>query len=187
MPVLILAFAGMVSSGDYEGKDVAVIGGVILLSILCFWWAHQDRREAEPLVRFLRDALTGAGRSLRAASERVTLSDGLTLDVSGQRAREPTSVTAIHDALVGLGEGDSVVLEAAPELYIQTLSRNGSFIVEMRREPGQHFQAVRRNTPNTKFERFHFTFEETLTAFLAFGSGTEGPPILDWIPMSSSD
>ncbi|PAL25034.1 hypothetical protein [Sphingopyxis sp. GW247-27LB] len=184
LPWLVLVLFGMLAAVQHEWSDIAVIGGFILLMLLCFWLAHSDRREAEPLVRFLRDILTATGRSLRATSERHEISEGLTLIVGSRERDAPASALAVHDALLGLGEGDFAILERASEDYIQTMLRDGSFTIEMRRGTGSHFQAARRGVLDTDDARLRFSFEQALAAFLAFGSGKEMPSTFLWLPMS---
>jgi hypothetical protein len=54
--------------------DGAVIcGGLIQISLLMLWGSHKDRREAGPLVRFLEDAVTVSGPTLRKKSRAVTV------------------------------------------------------------------------------------------------------------------
>lgn len=187
LPLLVFILVEMLTADQFEWNNIAIIGGIIFLALLCFWWAHQERRQAEPLVRFLRDTLTVGDRSRRALSEKDSISEGMTLNVGGQTSGETASAMAIHAALLDLAERDFVILEDGPENYIQTMSQNGSFVVEMRRGPGQHFQATRRNVAATDRTRFHFTFEEARAAFMAFGSGTAAPSMLVWLPMSLPD
>lgn len=187
LPLLVFLLFEAVMAEQNELGDIAILGGAIMLAVLCFWWAHRARREAEPLVRFLHDTITAAGRSLRATSAIATVSEGLTLDMGRGDGGTPASAMAIHAALVDLAEGHFVILSAAPENYIQAISRDGGFMIETRRGPGQHFQAMRRNASDADKLRFHFSFEEALAAFKAFASGTEMPTSLIWIPMTLSD
>lgn len=176
LPLMALLLYQMVSAGDYTANQLIIIGGVILLSPLIFWWSHKDRREAEPLVRFLRDTVSISGRTLRAKSASVTVSKALILNVGGENRVGPVTAEAIHDALVGLGAGDFVILELGSETYIQTASRDGGYAIEMREGDNQrHFQAVRRSSASAAAVGANviFTLEEVLAAFMAYAS--EGP------------
>lgn len=183
VPVLALLLYQMVSAGDYTGGELLIFGGLILLSPLIFWWSHKERREAEPLVRFLSDAVTISGRTLRAKSDAVTVSKAFTLNVSGENRAGPVTPDAIHDALLGTGAGDFVILELGPETYIQTASRNGGYVLETRKGDGlRHFHAIRRNVAPTAGGDLNsiFTFEEVREAFMAYASEAPMPHWLIW-------
>jgi hypothetical protein len=180
IPTMVLLVYQMVSAGDYTLGQLAIFGGLILLSPLVLWASHKDRRQAEPLVRFLRDAVTVSGRTLRKKSTSVPVSEAINLVVGGENRAGPITSDTIHDALLGLGEGDFVVLEKDPETYLQTASRDGSYIIEMREGDDQrHFQAVRRGAAPTAPERT-FSFEEVLEACLAYSSDMTMPHYLTW-------
>lgn len=156
---------------------VFLVGGPIL-----YWSAHKDRRQAEPLVRFLQDAVTISGRSLRAKSATATISKGFTLNLGGNPAAAATP-DAIHDALLAVGAGDFVILESGPETYIQTASRDGGYILEMREGDSQrHFQAVRRSEApiDASGSTSIFTFEEMREAFMAYATESPMPHFLAW-------
>lgn len=183
LPVMGLLLYQMVSAGDYTSNQLAIIGGLILLSPLIFWWSHKDRREAEPLVRFLRDAVTISGRTLRAKSATVTISEAFTLNVGGENHTRPATPDAIHDALLGVGAGDFVILESGAETYIQTASRHGGYILEMREgDNQQHFRAIRRSVAPTAASDLKsiFTFEEVREVFMAYASEAPMPHFLIW-------
>jgi hypothetical protein len=180
MPLLLYK---MVSAGDYTSTQLIIPGGLVLFSPLIFWWSHKDRRQAEPLVRFLRDTVTGAGRDLRAKSSKITLSKALTLNVAGENLNGPVTPDAIHDALLAVGAGGFVILLSAPENYIQTAFRDGGYVLEKRegcRE--QHFEAKRRSatTSASNDAKSALTFEEVREAFVAYASEGATPPFLRW-------
>jgi len=187
LPLLVFILFEMVAADQSQWKNVAIICALIIFALLVFWWAHQDRRQAEPLVRFLRDALTSDDQLRHTAPASDAIYQGMSLHIGGQARSEPTSAMAVHLALLDLSENDFVILEAAPEKYIQTMSQNGSFIIEMRRGAGQHFQAARRGAPDTEKARFNFSFEEAREALTAFGSGADAPWAMVWLPMSPRD
>jgi hypothetical protein len=43
LPLTALLLYQMVSADDYTSNQLVVIGGLILLSPLVFWWSHKDR------------------------------------------------------------------------------------------------------------------------------------------------
>lgn len=180
MPLLLYK---MVAAGDYTFKQLIMIGGLILLSPLIFWWSHKDRRQAEPLVRFLRDTVTVDGRNLRAKSSKMALSKALTLNLGGEDLKGPVTSEAIHDALLAVGEGGFVILASAPENYIQTAFRDGGYLLEKREgSKEQHFEARGRSVPATasKDAKSTLTFEEVRDAFIAYASGVAMPPFITW-------
>jgi len=183
LPLMAFVLYQMVSAGDHATNYLVIIGALVLLSPLIFWWSHKDRREAEPLVRFLRDAITTSGQTFRASSARVAVSEAFRLNVGGEQCEGTVTPAAIHDALLGVGTGDFVILEAGPETYIQTASRDGGYILEMRDGDNQrHFQAIRRGVAAKAVSDSNsiFTFEEVREAFMAYASEAPMPPFLKW-------
>ncbi len=185
MFAILLPFLGyflydIMTSGSWSFGQVAVIGGMIVLSPLIFWWNHKDRKQAEPLVRFLRDvAAPAAARRLRPATR-----SGLTLTVSGVEVDEAVSPETIHAALMDMGTTDFIILQIAPEDYVQAAISEDGFVVE-KREGSQlkHFRAVRRSAPEVGI----FTLEETEAAFIAFASDAAMPSVLLWERMDMPD
>ena len=177
-------------SGGASVRQLLVIAVVFLVGgPLLYWSAHKDRRQAEPLVRFLRDAVTISGRSLRARSAATTISKSVTL-ILGENSTEAATPDAIHDALLAVGAGDFVILESGPETYIQTASRDGGYILEMREGDSQrHFQAVRRSGApiDASGSTSIFTFEEVREAFMAYATEGPMPHFLVWERMHFGD
>lgn len=170
-----------------EGTSVSQLLFMALIFLiggpLVYWSAHKDRREAEPLVRFLQDAITISGRTLRSKSIAIKISKTYMLNVGGENLRGPVTSDAIHDALLGLGAEDFVILESSPETYIQTAFRDGGYILEMRDGDGQrHFHAVRRSGAPTAAKDLNsvFTFEEVREAFIAYATEFPMPHFLIW-------
>lgn len=184
IPILAVLLYLIVSAEDYTFQQVAILGGVLLLSPLIFWLAHKDRREAEPLVRFLRDAVTTQGRSLRAKSATVIISKAFSLEVAGETRKGPVTPDAVHDALLGMGAGDFVILASAPAMYIQAVFRDGGYIIERRDGDDQrHFEARRLSTPSAGSSDSVFSFEEVRETFLAYASEAPMPPFVRWEAM----
>lgn len=179
VPLLAFALYQMVSAGDYAPTHVIIIGGLILLSPLVFWLSHLDRRRGEPLVRFVQDAVARAEGRVPAASAGATASRPLTLTATGEDQIDPTAED-IHDALRDVDDGDSVILAAGAETYIQTAFRGGDYILERRDGDGRsHVQARRRDDPS----EVTFTFEEVSEAFMAYADETPPPDFVVWEPL----
>ena len=172
-------------------RHLLVIAVVCLLGgPLIYWLAHKDRREAEPLIRFLRDTLTVSGRTLRRKSGAAVISRDFVMSIGGERFSGIVTPNAIHDALIAVGTGSFVILEAGPETYIQTASRDGAYIVE-KRDGGsfEHFRALRPNDNLRLAERhnYSFDFEEVREVFIAYASGSPTPPFVTWEKMHLSE
>jgi hypothetical protein len=184
LSVLALLWYPMLADGAYSTKQIAITGGGLMaLFLLVFWTKHAFRRDAEPLVRFVRDVVTASGRPARAKSATVAVSKALTLDVGGETREGPVTPDAIHDALVGLGTRDFVILASGPETYIQSASHDGGYVLEMRKgDELKHFQAVRRTGARAAAcaPEIVFTFEEALEAFLAYAAEAPMPRFLSW-------
>jgi hypothetical protein len=186
LPIMALVLYQLIAAGDYTTLHLLIIGGILLLSPLVFLWSHNNRREAEPLVRFLRDAITTSGQSLRKKTAAVLVANAFTLNVGGEHRDRAVTPEAIHDALLAVGAGDFVILEAGQEAYIQTAPSDGGYILEKRDGDKQrHFQAVRRAVARSSSARSRtiFTFEEVHEAFMAYASGAPMPLFIAWEQM----
>ncbi|MBY0303806.1 MAG: hypothetical protein K2W86_01455 [Sphingomonas sp.] len=179
-----------VSAGDYTANELGIIVGLVLLSSLIFWLSHKDRREAEPLVRFLRDAVTISGRSLRAKAATKRFSDRFTLNLGGEPLEGPVTQEKIHDALLAVGAENFVILESGPETYIQTASADGGYILEKRDGNNQmHFQALRKGAVpiDQSGSNTAFTFPEVREAFIAYATSAPIPLFMTWERLPLAD
>lgn len=185
MPLMAWLFYQMLADGTLTTtKQILVIGGLMAFPLLVFWTSHIFRRDAEPLVRFLADAVTPSGRALRKKSATTTISKAFSLNVGGESRKGPVTPDGIHDALLGIGAGDFVILASAPETYLQTAFRDGGYILERRDGDAQrHLRALRRAVPPTRSSDAVFSFEEVREAFMAYASETPMPPFVVWEPM----
>lgn len=186
VPLLAFFLYQMIISGEATGNQILVIGGLVLLTPLLLWWSHKDRREAEPLVRFLKDALS-ANALGQAEAKRIRFAREFEMNVSGDRAASPITGDSIYDALLATGISDFVILASEPEIYIQTLGAEAGFVIEKREgDPNHHFRAIRRD--GTQFPNpdgaSHFSFEETWEALAAYVSESPMPTFIDWEPMT---
>lgn len=181
LPLAAWLFYQALGEGTYTTKQVVIVGGLMAFPLLGFWTSHMFRREAEPLVRFLRDAVTPSGRTLRGRSAMATISKAFSIDVGGEVREGPVTPDAIHDALLEIGADDFVILGSAPETYIQTAFLDGGYIIEKRDGGAQkHFRAQRRAVTVTESSDAAFSFEEVLEAFMAYASEGPMPPIVTW-------
>ena len=180
IPLLALFLYLIISAGDYTFRQVAILGGLILASPWVFWMSHKDRRDADPLVRFLRDTVEKPGQSpVKSPAQPLPagFSKVLTLQISGSVLDDPATPKSVREALKDIEDDGFVILSSADQIYMQTVPEFDGYIVEKRDGDDQHhYQAVRRGEPDTKI----FTFEETLSLFIAYGTGTPLPPFADW-------
>jgi hypothetical protein len=188
LPLMAWLLYESVAAGDYTLKYLAITGGVILISPLAFWWSHKNRREAEPLVRFLEDTLTSSGRALRAKLATASVSRGLTLNVAGKAHDGRVTPDAIHDALLSVGAGGFVILAKSDEAYIQTALQGGGYILEMRDgDVQQHFRAVRRSGVAAGDQGAVFIFEEVRETLMAYAAEAPMPRFLMWERMHTPE
>lgn len=158
----------------------AVIFG--FLGPLAFWIAHKDRRQAEPLVRFLEKTASPARDNRGTRIDDHPLATDLSLIIDGEAVPGPVTSRALHDALLGLAEGEFIILARTEQHYIQSMARNGNFILEQRSgDSWHHFKAVRRPAISADDQPGEMIgFDAAYSAFLAFASDKPMPPSLDW-------
>ncbi|WP_139114738.1 ABC transporter ATP-binding protein [Rhizorhabdus dicambivorans] len=147
---------------------------------LIFWMAHKDRRQGEPLVRFLQDVTAEKSSSVLSTVAAVRISPTLKLSVGGEEVAGPVTPGGLHQALLDAGEGDFIILHSAPERYIQTMAKDGRFFIE-KRDGGhmQHFQALRVGVGDKSSERL-FSFDEMLSVLVAYASDQAKPSFISW-------
>jgi hypothetical protein len=185
LPLMAWLFYQMLADGTLTTKkQILIIGGLMALPLMVFWTSHMFRRDAEPLVRFLADAVTPSGRALRKKSASTTISKAFSLAVGGESRRGPVTPDGIHDALLGIGSGDFVILATAPEIYLQTAFRDGGYIIEKRDGDDQrHFRALRRTALSTGSPDPVFSFDEVRETFMAYAAEAPTPPFVMWESM----
>lgn len=184
MPLTAFLVYEMIADGSASLRQLLVIAALFLFGApLVYWFAHKERGQAEPLVRFVCDAMTPSGRAQERKSAAVTISPRLTLSVGGDALTGPVDASTLHDALVGVGADSFVILGSGPETYIQTATHNGGYAVEKREgDSRHHFRAVRRgNDPEVaKRPDEAFEFEEVREIFMAYASGAPAPHFMRW-------
>jgi hypothetical protein len=181
----VLAFAPWLLWRELgRGADpatAAVLTGLgVAAQLLILWIGHRFRREAEPLVRFLRDTLTPPDRSLPRPSFDAGELKGVILDVGGTPHQGPVTTETLHQALSEMGEDDFVILSSAPETYIQTAIRDGDYVIEKRDGSGERHFAARRVGPAPEVREDLFSFDEVREIFLAYAAAAPMPPLVRW-------
>ena len=181
--VMLAALPTTVSRGTTAGQylvcaSIFAVGAVIIYGI-----ALLDRRDAEPLVRFLRDTVAAPGLSLRSRFAPVAISNSIGMVVDGDQHEGPLTAEMIHDALLEIGTGNFVILETGPEDYLQTIGERGGYVIEKREGDAlSHFGGIHtdRIEQGAKMVGHLFSFEEVLPVFLAYASGDEAPAYVRW-------
>lgn len=180
--LLMLGFgAALALRGDREAVSVLLGTGILIpMAVLFFWWAHTERREAEPLVRFLRDCIE---REATRQRKEPTYSIAAVFELIADDITLPGPVTpqAIHDALLDIGTGDILILASAPEDYIQTIGQDGGYRVEKRSGSAErHFHAQSARSGEDAPTSEILDFEEALALFLAHACRIDDPPFVRW-------
>lgn len=184
-----LVFVLMILQGSESPAVLLGCAAIFLvIGLIIYWSANKEKRHAEPLIRFLDNAITISGRKRHVeAIASVTTTRALTLNVSGDDITQSATLDSIQDALLQLGADDFAILSSNEESYIQTAWRDGSYVIEMRDGDAQrHFQAVRcgarfatAEAPNTLF-----TFEEMREVLLAYAVQAPMPSFVSWERMN---
>lgn len=87
-----------------------------------------------------------------------------------------------------VGNRDFMIIEAAPQDYLQTACRDGGYILEVRKGgPGEHYQAVRNAGAADSFVKTNDTlpYEDVSAAIASYVVGEALPSYLRLRPMIS--
>lgn len=187
IPLMVWVVFMMVSEGQASTGQLLWIGAIFLVGgPLLYWSAHKERKDAEPLVRFLRKTLSPAPALSRSAITASDKSGNARLLLNGEHLKGHLSSDAIENALMRVGNGDFLIIEANTHYYIQTLWREGEYVLEARNGgPTHHYRAVRVGKPTDPTGKVddQFTFEEIREALIAYVSGLGMPGFIRWQPM----
>jgi len=186
-PFLVPMMVELIASGAVSGWRAVLLGGVAVMIPVSLWWAHKDRGEAQPLVRFLTKVVPEQGAGEPSARRAARVAKNLTLSLSGDDLHTPVTIDAIEATLLRVGAGGFLVLAAAPEAYIQTASHDGGeFIIERRDgDYTRHFTASRPGfARKSRRGGDTFTFDETLDVLAAYATDTSMPGWVFWKPAS---
>jgi hypothetical protein len=103
-----------------------------------FWSAHSDKREADPLVRFIRRTVEPrTAESISQAAPEMTTIQGVRLLDCNRAELQPTAA-GVRAAIEGLGADRFVIVERGPEEYMQVLSRKADYLLEKREGSTDH-------------------------------------------------
>ena len=114
------------------------------------------------------------------------MQEGLRLILNGEYLKGPVTEAAVQGALMRVGNRDFMIIELAPQDYLQTACRDGGYIVEVRKGgPGEHYQAVRIGQPVSPPAKASdtLTYEEVSAAMVSYLFGDPLPSLLRLQPM----
>lgn len=189
LPLMAWLVIILMSEGQATGGQLLVFALVFLVGgPLVYWSAHKERNDAEPLVRFLRKALSQSATRFKSTVGIPTIAKSSRLILNGNSLEGPVTQDAIQSALMRVGNRDFMIIDSGPQDYLQTASRNGGYILEVRKGgPDEHYQAIRNEKLIMDPTKSHeiFTFEEISEAMTAYVAGYPMPNFLRWQPLNS--
>jgi hypothetical protein len=187
IPLMAWLVFMMISKGQSSTEQLLWIGLIFLVGgPLLYWSAHKDRKDAEPLVRFLRKTLSPAAVLSSSAIIATDEIANARLILNGDQLEGQVTSEAIENALMRVGNGDFLIIETDTQDYIQTAFQEDAFRLETRKGgPTQHYRAVRVEKPAdvTGNVADRFTFEEIQEALTAYIAGGDMPGFIRWQPM----
>lgn len=150
LPLMLLLMLGMHQSGQGTARLYALVAIVFGIGLpFTVWFNFKARKEADPLVRFVRQTVgSSAGQVSKPSRGREFDSKPVAaarMNVDGIEVEHPPSETALNDALAGLEPGGFLILSFGPETYMQTALEYDRFILE--RREGNDFAHWRRKEP----------------------------------------
>lgn len=190
----LLIFALFLMARDDSSIGQMVYVGPIALVIfpLALWFAHKDRRRAEPLIRFVRTRLD-VGRPQSAPRIFIPSSSGsylpMTLNVGGDDSEGTTTPEAIARVLEAIVQGDGesfLILDWKDGHFMQAALDDAGFVLE-KCEGGEetHVVACRVGDAHESRGFFdsrggRFTEQEVLQAMTAYLEGQSQTPGVRW-------
>jgi len=189
IPLIGWSVFKVISKGQASGGQLIIIAVIFLVGgPLMYWWAHKDRKKAKPLERFLRQALAQPDARSKATVSAQKIHEGLRLILNGEYLEGPVTDAVIQSTLMRVGNGDFMIIESAPQDYLQTACRDGGYILEVRKGGfGEHYQAVRngRAVGGPAQVKDALTYEEVSAAMASYALGDALPSFLRLQPMVS--
>ncbi|WP_447763649.1 hypothetical protein [Sphingopyxis panaciterrae] len=188
IPLMAWLVVMMISDGQASGRQLLVIALVFLVGgPLLYWSAHNERKDAEPLVRFLRKTLTPSATRSKSSVRSPEIRKGLRVILNGDYLEGPVTQEVIDSAFMRVGSGDFMVIESGPQDYMQTACSNGRYILEVRKGgPDAHYRAVRNEPASIDCPKSDDTFiYEEVNA--AMDSHVSGAPLPDFLRLEPID
>lgn len=179
LPLMAWIVYKMVVEGQASGGQLVVIALIFLVGgPLVYWSAHKERKDAEPLERFLRKALAQPDVRSKFSVRGRKAQNGLRLNLNGENLEGPVTVASIQDALMRVGNRDFLIVESAIHDYLQTAYRDGGYILEVRKGgPSEHYQVIRNGEAagGPAKANDNLTFEEVSAVMASYVTGDPFP------------
>ncbi|GAA0267495.1 hypothetical protein GCM10009127_03990 [Alteraurantiacibacter aestuarii] len=158
---------------------------------LSFWFANKSRRDAEPLIRFLRRTVNPAAKVPKPPKSSVAFpaqtAVPMHLDFSGEEVFDNVSPNAVRDMLCRIAEDEDgfAILSFDDGHYLQTAWADDGFVLEKREgSEDLHFIAVRAGDPQPARGRgSSLSLAEIETAFAAYCEQVPITDALGWQPL----
>lgn len=180
----IAALLGVIRKENTGFDDPLLLAVILFGGLPLLWWtAHRDRRQAEPIVCYMRDAVALSGASLRAQSRAVTVVPGLAVSVGGQKLIDPVTPDLLHDLLIGVGPTSALKVETVTSAYLHVTFGGGDYaIAKAEAHQGPPLYAVHKSTEAARraISRDVFTFEEAREIVMSYASSAPDPAFLEW-------
>lgn len=187
IPLMAWIVFMMISEGQATGGQLVMIAVVFLIGgPLIYWSAHKQRKDAEPLVRFLRKALTQSASRYKSTASPHKTGEEIRLLLNGDHLEGPVTQEAVQNALIRVGNRDFMIIETGPQHYMQTMCQDGKYILEVRKGgPDKHYRAVRNLTlsPDHSKSDDTFTYEEVSEAMASHVADVPLPSFLRLQPI----
>lgn len=183
-PIVAIALA---SDRRISADFLIVLGILALICGLVLWSGHAFRRDAAPLVNFLKQTLAQAPPP---PCENLPDPDNagpylaMTLQVDGEKLEGCATPETIREAIEGIAAAGAgfTILDHADGSFIQTALEYPGFVIE--RGPGSGAYIAARRLPaaseDGRESSRHFSAAEVQSAFLAFLAGSPEPKNMLW-------
>lgn len=133
VPLMLFLLFNDLNDGD-AAFGTAIYAGVIAFIALPFmlWIGHKDRRDADPLVSFIRHTTEVPEVHGFSRPKRPGKRFPLKLDISGTVALNRVSEQDLYDAIVSLSVGDFLILGRSKDSYVQMMLTSDKLVFEKR-------------------------------------------------------
>ena len=177
-PLIVWLTWQMHLHGQGTTQAYIAIGLVLGLGLpFTLWMNSKDRRDADPLVSFLRRVTTQGTRPESLSDERHTIK----VQLASRNEALDISDKELFEELAGLANGNFIVLAKADEHYMQAVSTHSHLIVEKREGgPSKHFRA---ELPKGEFDgalEYDFSLSRAFHVLSSFAKGHQPDRDLSW-------
>ena len=177
--------AMMVIGAFLQGQALDQFAFVVLLYVisapLILWMANSDKREADPLVRFLRRSVGSPTPNSTQPEEDERSTIPVTLNIDGEVISQSPTPEALRSAIQELSVDGFIILERTPQSFMQVLSRKEDFQLEKREgSASRHFQVhlpKGRSADDPAYDRSEREVIAVMTCYL-LGESPSG--LLSW-------